>query len=89
MTTLMRFAAFLFRHPVVMVFYWIVMCSLQYYLLMWIIQSVEPAWWTPTVEMWVGLIWLGLCVVSFGYVFYVRSRFGWLFNQLFGDMAKQ
>lgn len=89
MTALMRFAGFLFRHPVIMVAYWIIMCSLQYYLLMFAIQSFAPSWWTPTFEMWFGLGWLTLCAISFVYVFYIRSRYGWLFRQIFGDMANR
>lgn len=89
MTTLMRFATFLFRHPVIMVFYWIIMCSLQYYLFVWIIQSFAPSLWTTVFEFWFGLGWLAFCAGWFGYVCYVRHRFGWLFQQLFGDKANR
>ena len=87
MTTLMRFTAFLFRHPVIMVCYWIIMASLEYYLLVWAIQSFTPDWWTPTFEMWFGLIWLLLCAISFLYVVYVRARYGRQLQHLFGNLA--
>ena len=89
MTTLMRFAPFLFRHPAVMVCYWIIVCTLEYYLCVWAIQCFAPAWWTPTFEMWFGLGWLALCAVTFVQVLYVRSRYGCLFRHLFGDTANQ
>lgn len=88
MITFMRFSAFLFRHPVLMIVYGIIMWSLQWYLFMWTVQYFAPSVWTQTFELWSGLIWLALCAVSFAYAFYVRGRFGCLLQELFGKAVK-